>query len=231
MPPAAVAPDALVLFDLDGTLLDPAGAGRAALADAFRAVHGVEVPRDGFSAAGRVDVELFAALAASLGVAPDLPRLAAAYLTALPGRLSAAPGRVLPGVRPLLAALRRRPRVRLGLQTGNLRAAAELKLRHFGLWDALARGGAVCGGFAEDGPERARVVARAIERAGGPFSRVAVVGDAPQDVAAARANGAFALAVGTGYCAPEALRAARPDAWMDDLADTRAALSLLLGHP
>lgn len=228
--PAVASSPRLILFDIDGTLLDPGGAGRHAIAEAFSSVYGARLEPLAFSAAGRVDGELFAAIAADLGVACDLPRLAAAYLAALPACLAAAPGRVLPGVVDLLAALGGRPGLRLGLETGNLRAAAELKLRHFGLWPLLAgASGQLPGGFAEDGPARADLVARAIERAGVPGLAVVVVGDAPQDVAAAHANGAVAVAVGTGYCPPRELRAAQPDVWLDDLADTGAALAALLG--
>jgi phosphoglycolate phosphatase len=50
------------------------------------------------------------------------------------------------------------------------------------------------------------------------------VGDTPLDVLAAREAGARAVAVATGFAQLEALRASEPDALLQDLSDTEAAI-------
>ena len=52
----------LVLFDIDGTLIDTAGAGRRAIERAFEQVYGVDAtkrPRDGVRYAGMTDPIIF----------------------------------------------------------------------------------------------------------------------------------------------------------------------------
>jgi phosphoglycolate phosphatase-like HAD superfamily hydrolase len=53
---------------------------------------------------------------------------------------------------------------------------------------------------------------------------VVLVGDTPLDVLAAREAGARAVAVATGYADPGALRESEPDALLQDLSDTEAAI-------
>jgi phosphoglycolate phosphatase-like HAD superfamily hydrolase len=48
-------------------------------------------------------------------------------------------------------------------------------------------------------------------------SRISLVGDAVQDVAAARENNIRAIAVRTGITPPEELEASAPDLLLDDL--------------
>ena len=51
-----------------------------------------------------------------------------------------------------------------------------------------------------------------------------LVGDTPLDVLAAREAGARAVAVASGFAELDALRASEPDALLQDLRDTEAAL-------
>ena len=121
------------------------------------------------------------------------------YLSRLPGRLAAIGGEVCPGVRELLARVRGRADVRLGLLTGNVRRGAALKLGHFGLWDTFPLGG----GFGDDHEDRddvARAAVRALrDHADFRPADVWVVGDTPLDVRCARAVGANVVAVATGW--------------------------------
>ena len=69
-------------------------------------------------------------------------------------------------------------------------------------------------------PAAARPAATA---SGGPTG-VVLVGDTPLDVLAAREAGARAVAVATGFADLDALRASEPDALLQDLSDTEAAI-------
>jgi phosphoglycolate phosphatase-like HAD superfamily hydrolase len=205
----------LCLFDIDGTLIHTGGAGKAALFEALRTAFGIAEP------VGSLDIDLFD----SHGI-DDLPehrrRFHDEYLQHLPACMSARRGRVLPGVTHLLARLRDRSDIRLALLTGNTRAGAEIKLRHFGLRDFFDFG---TGGFGDEHLDRDDVARAAIFELSdrGNFEskncRVWVIGDTPADVRCARAIGATALAVATGDSPAEELAAASPDHLVADLSD------------
>jgi len=136
----------------------------------------------------------------------------------------------LAGARDTLAAIAAQSRYRSALLTGNVEAAAYLKLRLTGLADFFQLPGA----YGDDSHDRRELPALAaaritrhlgIELAPAQFI---VIGDTPNDIACARHFGARAIAVATGrtYTAPE-LRAHKPDALLYDLTDTDAMLRTL----
>lgn len=207
----------IVLFDIDGTLIDPRGAGRRSLNAAFAEVYGRPGAADDVTAAGQTDTYLFPLIARHLGVPWEPERVFPAYLKALAVELPRGPACVLPGAAAVCAALAERPDVALGLQTGNIRRAAEMKLAYAGLSARFA-----FGGYGEDGPDRGDMVRAAIARAQRPGAQAVVLGDAPNDVLAARAAGARAIAVATGFHAITELVAVHPDALLPDLSDLAA---------
>jgi phosphoglycolate phosphatase len=208
------------LFDIDGTLLGSAGAGRKAMAAAFQRLFGRCDQVNGIPFSGRTDRAIVADLLAAHGV-PQTPRnwtaFRSAYLDELPAALRTSPGVVLPAVAEILRRLAGQP---IGLLTGNVRAGAEAKLRHFELWERFA-----FGGFGDERHSRddvARDALAAAEAAVGhaldPRS-VWVLGDTPLDVQCARAIGAKVLAVATGQHSLEELADSRPDALFPTLAE------------
>ncbi|MDP2306397.1 MAG: haloacid dehalogenase-like hydrolase [Pseudomonadota bacterium] len=223
----------LLLFDIDGTLLRTRGAGREALDEAFLSVLGWSDAMAGVSLAGATDGGIVRSVAARFGVswdgvsAPpfDLAGVQSAYLDAL-GRRLEQPDRVAlcPGVRELLDALA--GRAHLALLTGNWRAGAALKLGAVGLW-----GRWIDGAYGDDHADRNCLVpvARArADAAGIRYRRVIVIGDTPADVACARAGGALAVVVETGFATAGELERARPDLLLPDLARGRAWLEALV---
>ena len=198
----------LVLLDIDGTLLRTGGAGRESLDEAFLACFGWEDATRGVYIAGSTDGAILRDVAARLGPF-DEEALRAAYLVALERRV-AVPGRVelCPGVQGLLDALD--GRAHLGLLTGNWRAGASVKLRAAGL-DIFS-----FGAYGDDAIDRNALVPIARSRAPA-HDRVIVIGDTPADVRCARAGGAFAVAVETGFATPEELAQAGPDLQIPDL--------------
>jgi phosphoglycolate phosphatase-like HAD superfamily hydrolase len=204
----------LYLFDIDNTLLNSGGAGAKAMTLAFEEVFGVPDAFAGIEYTGRSDIAIFrdGAIAHQLDVNGRfqelLTRFREAYYRALPQTLRANPGRVMPGMPEVLAALESTPRTHLGLATGNFSYTARLKLEYYGLEHFFH-----AGGFGEDSDERAEIVARAIERVAaladesGPHSTF-VIGDTPLDVAAALANGVTAVGVATGTFSVDALKEA-----------------------
>ncbi|HEX4450414.1 MAG TPA: HAD family hydrolase [Kofleriaceae bacterium] len=184
----------LYLFDIDGTLLDAHGSGRAAFDAVMHAQHGVAEASAGVRYGGKTDPaivdEIFAARLGRSATAGERATFLAAYLPELRARLQV---RVLGGAHESLAYLR--GRARLGIATGNIRAGADAKLAAAGLVDHFE-----LGGYGDDSHVRAELVARAIERARntGAVHEVIVVGDTIHDIAAARACNATVCAVATG---------------------------------
>lgn len=218
----------LLLFDIDGTLLRTRGAGRDALDVAFSEVHGWEGATQGVSLAGATDGGIVRDVAARFGHPAelvDVDAVRARYLAALAPRLRE-PGRsqACPGVAELLERLR--GRAHLGLLTGNWRAGAFLKLGAIGLEE-----GWIDGAYGEDAVDRDALVPVARARAtaaGVSYRRVVVIGDTPADVSCARAGGAIAVAVETGFASPGDLAASRPDLVLPDLARGAAWLLALV---
>lgn len=228
----AAPPARLILFDLDGTLVHAAGAGRRALERAVQRCFGAVAPMEGRAFAGRSDVAIFRELALRSGVtATELQRrwgeLVESYLQLLDEELRTSPVAVLPGVLPLLEWLRRRDDVVVALGTGNLEAGARLKLRRAGLESYFA-----VGGFGADGEARWRILQAARRRAaaffGRPMHPVVVVGDTPLDVQAARQAGYLAVAVATGPYSVQELQASGAEAVLPDLGDWPGAARLLM---
>jgi phosphoglycolate phosphatase len=216
----------LVLWDVDGTLVRTAGHGRYAFEEAFEAVVGrVPEPVD---YAGRTDRQI--ALTMLAGEDEHLPRVLEELEGALELRKEAmrAEGYAYPGVAEVLEALHRRDDVIQSLLTGNIQANAVVKVSAFGLerWLDFEVGAYGSDSHEERSDLVAVARARAAAKYGEPTGAV-LVGDTPLDVRAAQRAGARAVAVATGFAEPEALRASGPDAYLEDLTDTEAAVSAI----
>ncbi len=229
----------LVLWDVDGTLVNYAGLGWEAFLDAFLAVVGRPAAgADGsvITLAGRTDPEIAMELLAAQEV-PDAELRLEEFHTALERALAAKAavmrerGQALPGAREALAALRHRPEVVQSLLTGNLRANALLKLATFGLDRYVDF---EVGAYGSDHHDRPRLVAVARAKAKAKYGvelhprATVLVGDTPLDVAAAQAGGARVVAVASGRYDAGALRAAGADVVLPDLRDTDAAVRAIL---
>jgi len=208
----------LVLWDIDGTLVDSAGHGRHAFEEAFESVVGRPAGR--VEMAGRTDHQIARAMLD--GSDDSMPRLLERLTTALEARAPAirAEGRALPGVENALRDLHSRDGVVQSLLTGNLEANAALKLSAFGLdrWLDFEVGGYGSDPHTERSDlvevARARAVAKYAEPTG-----IVLIGDTPLDVRAAREAGARAVAVATGPYGREELGETGADAVLDDLSD------------
>lgn len=221
----------VVLFDIDGTLLDAGGAGRAALVAAMRDELGPDVPEAKVAIAGRTDRGILRDLLAAYDLPGDeenFSRLLQMYLGHLPGELKKATGRILDGVPDLLDALVAMEDVHLGLLTGNVQVAALAKLEHLEIRTPFP-----FGGFGDDHADRGDVAAAAIadaERHLGctvPADRVVVLGDTRNDIRCARAVDAAVIAVETGFATPDELRDEGADLQLRDFSDPEPVLEFV----
>ncbi len=225
----------VALFDIDSTLLRTLGAGRAALAEAFRAEFDIEQFEGAISFAGRSDRAVVREILAQHGI-EDEPgtwqRLVRGYLQRLPRTLAMRRGGLLPGVLPLLRAIRARSDIAMGIVTGNVAAGARLKLEHYGIDSFSDFGGygdhhTDRGGIAADALNAADAFLRAEYRQCAVPALTTVIGDTPEDVRCARAIAARAVAVATGDSSLTELTAAAPDRAFADLTDCDAVLAAI----
>jgi phosphoglycolate phosphatase len=223
----------LILFDIDGTLVLTAGAGRRALSRAFEELFAVGNALDGLPIAGRTDRWIVANVAAAHSLPCDahmVERVRASYLSYLPIEIAEPSSHkgVMPGVRPLLEVLSKRDDAYVALLTGNFEGGARVKLEYFDLWRYFR-----CGAFGDHIPERNGLLSRALARVracGGPAvdpADVVIVGDTPLDVAVAVAGRTRSVAVATGGHDMKTLRASGADVVLDDLSDTAAVLDAM----
>lgn len=221
----------LFLFDIDGTLLTSGGAGERALRLGFRDRFGIDDDLSSIEIAGRTDSGIVREMLAAHRL-PATPENIAAfldgYLHHLAQEIPRTPGRLLPGILPLLDALQPRADIVLALLTGNLARGAEIKLRHYGVWHYFE-----FGAFADDHHDRnqlgpfAQARARAQRGIEFPPERIFVLGDTPHDIACARAIGAKAIAIATGKFSQADLAAHTPDFLFEDLSDLDAVLAAI----
>jgi len=221
----------VVLFDIDGTLVRTGGAGKAAMEEALRTVFGLSEVKDGVPYAGRTDRAIARDLLLLHGIPPQEENIAClqeAYLELLPEMLRQRGGTICPAVPEVLERLAATPGVLLGLLTGNIRLGAKCKLEHFGLWSYFAGGG-----FGDEFDDRDDVARTALQNLGiaadqncGPSRCIWVVGDTPLDIRCARAIGAQAVAVATGWHSLEALADHRPDWLFPDLHHASSLLAI-----
>ena len=225
-------PRGLVLFDIDGTLLRrPGPHHREALDAAVRKVTDIGTTTDGISVAGMLDRDILTLMLRREGfpdtrirrVMTDLIESAQRnYVRRCPDLR----GKVCPGVRGLLYALSRRG-IPAGLVTGNLSRIGWKKMERAGLRHYLR-----FGAFAEQARDRAGLVGIAIRHARREgwidrTSPIVLLGDHPNDVRAAQANGVRAIAVATGLLGEAELARSAPDLLVPDM--RKLTIELLLG--
>ena len=212
----------LVLFDIDGTLLRRAGpAHRESLEYAVLHVAGVQSTTEGIPVAGMLDRAILHLMMAAAGmkaaqIRRAMPEVIEAAMCIYPRRCPDLRRKVCPGVRSFLRAIRRRGAV-CGLVSGNLSRIGWTKMRRAGIDEHFQ-----FGAFAEQGRSRAELAAVAIREARrkgwiGRNARIALIGDHPNDVAAARANSIVSVAVGTGIVSWDELIGSGPDLAVHDL--------------
>jgi phosphoglycolate phosphatase-like HAD superfamily hydrolase len=199
----------LLLWDIDGTLLQGASAEHAvALRAALREVHGVDPDGVTVEAAGRTDGAIARDLLLGSGVPVEAidarvtevqAACASLFAELCPDDLS---DRVAPGIPAVLSELS--SRFRFSLVTGNFEPVARLKLARAGIGEWFPAGQ---GAFGTDAESRDELPALARARAGGPWprERTVVIGDTPRDIACARADRVRVVAVATGPYGVEAL--------------------------
>jgi phosphoglycolate phosphatase len=192
-----------VLFDIDGTLLHTGGAGAVAWQRAFLELYEVEANISEHTHAGMTDPEIaeivFREVMHRQGSTEERAEAIGCYLGHLDDAVSASEGYyVIEGIQELLPRLVEAG-ILLGVVTGNIEAAAHIK---------LARGDLnryfTFGGYGSDSRDRTELTKKALERgeavSGHPLDKdeTIAVGDTPRDVRAGHGAGIKVVGVATG---------------------------------
>jgi phosphoglycolate phosphatase-like HAD superfamily hydrolase len=213
----------LVLFDIDGTLVDCGGQARLAFADALLHVMGTTGGLEDYDFSGKLDprivMDLLLGMNLSAGeAARRLPEVQGAYLDRLERTLRVDLMKLLPGVGALLEALAARDDIALGLLTGNWERGGRIKIGRFDLNRYFP-----FGSFGDDALDRNDLPPIALERATRTHKRAfeprdtVIVGDSLLDIACAHAHGIRCMAVATGRTDPAILAKENPEWLVENL--------------
>jgi phosphoglycolate phosphatase len=227
----------LVLFDIDGTILLTAGAGRRAIVTAISEAVGNSTALHQVRFDGKTDPQIVADLLEAAGdsgphEAERVNALCRRYVDLLELELQQPTSRttIMPGILALLDRLEAESGVVLGLLTGNLADGAALKLKSGGLDPQRFRVGA----YGSDAAHRPALPPIAARRAEPYFGRVpsgsevVIIGDTPADIACGECISARAVGVATGAYSVTDLEACGPHVVFENLSDTDRVLEAIL---
>ena len=200
------------------------GIGRGAKRLAMQECFGMTGDLDNHVFGGKTDWRIVAELLAPHGVsADDVGRAMPAYEVVMARHMRAIMGgyraEPIPFAMELVSELRQRDDTLIGLVTGNTSQTAAIKLEMAGFDPAWFPVGA----FGNESAEREELTRLALQRArelSGTHidgANVVVIGDTPEDIIAARAINAIAVAVCTGYVPRDRLVSYDPDFLLADL--------------
>ena len=207
----------LLLFDIDGTLVRTAGAGKKAMERAYMEVFGRKDGLHDISMMGRMDPSILREAMKNHQI-PWTPEredtFRRAYFNIIKEEIiKPRDGKKLcPGVLPLLQALQSDDYCVLGLLTGNWEYSGRVKLEYFGVSHFFP-----FGAFADDSLFRKDLVPIALDRYFNLFGKrtpnenVFVIGDTPLDIQNAKPHGVKTVAVATGFHTCEDLARFNPD--------------------
>lgn len=199
----------LVLFDLDGTLVDAGGCGCRALVRAMKELYGVEPQFEHALISGRTDLDNFSVVYSLIkkGKKPsaaELKKIKTKYLELLPQEVQTSVRskkyKLVPGVKKFLTFLAQDKDIILGLGTGNLEAGARCKLVPSGLGAFFT-----VGGYGEDGHTREEMLQAAVKRAEKKFKtkldpdNIFIIGDTHRDIVAAKNCGFHNAVLTSGF--------------------------------
>ncbi len=222
----------LILFDIDGTLVDTGRAGSRSLDIVFMEYFSIENAFKNINMAGKTDTQIILEGLAAHNLTSEskvIAELTDLYIKTLSREINNNRKRTMPGVKEALQILsNEKDSFYLGLLTGNVEQGARIKLGAFDLNKYFP-----FGAFGSDDEDRNKLLPYAIRRFDEvykktvDFSDCVVIGDTPRDIDCAKPYGAYCIAVATGPYSVRHLQDAGADIVMEDLSNTKALINLL----
>lgn len=218
----------LVIFDIDGTLVDSLDGIVATMARSF-AAHGLDAPP---AAATRrvVGRSLELAVAELLGpsAAAHAVPVAESYRAIFAAEAESVPERWFPDALATLRRLHARPDILLGIATGKSRRGIDRLLGNSGLSRLFATVQTADDAASKPDPQ---MIVRALAETGVAARAAVMVGDSVLDMAMARAAGARAVGVGWGSHPAGELMDAGADIVVDRFEEVAAAVDAVTRAP
>lgn len=223
----------IVLWDIDGTLLNTGGAGIRALSQAVGASEGATKALERMRLAGMTDRAIARILCAAhthhenpnqdlvdvqkAVTDKEISDVLGRYVEQLGETINTTDGfTLMPGVEEVLDELA--PIVVHALGTGNVEEGARIKLERGGIWRRFS-----FGGYGDDAETRADMLRAARRKADAYLKRTStpdefvVVGDTPLDIIAAHEVGFACVAIATGGYSVKELAEHGADAVFENL--------------
>ncbi|MFN7558801.1 MAG: HAD family hydrolase [bacterium] len=229
---------ALILFDVDATLISTSRSGIRAMRLAANDLFGPVVDIDHVEFAGKLDPLIIADILSLGGLDATTAEIASfharyrAHLAAIlkdPSTQAIA----LPGVLDLLNALQTHPHITTALLTGNYPDTGTLKLHACGIDPSRFTIAVWADASTSTPPTRDDLpgvgLAKWRKHAGthAQARHAVVIGDTPHDIRCAKVHGCRCIAVATGPYEIDQLTPYSPDLAVEDLSDTAAVLQAI----
>jgi len=226
----------LILFDIDGTLIDSGEAGSRSLNLAFEEVFSIPHAFKDISMAGKTDIQIMKEALRRHGINHkngNIEILCESYIRHLRIQIENPFRHLKPFIKETLSILSSEQDNCLGLLTGNIKEGAMIKLSPFGIAEYFSLtpenqficGRPLLGAFGDDDEDRNRLLPVALERFRKVYKRdidikdCIVIGDTPRDVECAKVHGAMSIAVATGPYTYESLLLTEADIVLRDLSE------------
>ncbi len=207
---------ALLLFDIDGTLLNTYGSGRDAANESFEKHFGHKNAFHNISLMGRTDLFIWKQVCQNFNIPINnfkktKNNLLKDYYKYLQIKLfKNKKVKICPGIIEIIKKIKNKHQ--LGLITGNFKKSGLIKIAHFGLDKYFP-----VGGFGDDDENRNIIAKRAIKRAHHYYKKkykqneIFIIGDTQYDIQCAKTTGTVSVAVATGNNTVNDLKKFTPD--------------------
>ena len=212
----------LILFDIDGTILNSEGVGIRSIEQAAGQIFGKSCSLDGIQVGGRLDPLIWEDVCEKYGKENSEvlhEKFRRIYIEILKVNVETCTVQVLPGVQQLLKACNALDNVTMGLVTGNYQETGLMKLVAAGIDTTMF----VANAWGTDGATRMNLPPAAIAQHV-KDEAVVLIGDTVHDVTSGQSAGCKVIAVCTGSHDCVTLSASKPDLLLEDLSDTEAVL-------
>jgi phosphoglycolate phosphatase len=219
----------LILYDIDGTIVNTGGAGTRSMNYAFHKLFGIENAFADIPMAGKTDFQIMREGLKEHGLPymdGNVEKMMNGYIEFLQVEINNPDKHLMPGIMESIEILKKMG-MSLGLLTGNLEQGAAIKLGAFDLNKYF-----LAGAYGSDDEDRDKLLPIAIKKFAAKGHEYdakdcIVIGDTPRDVQCAKVHGALCIAVATGPYSKEELLNTDADIVLESMEDSDQYMGLI----